>query len=76
MYVVQSDFEKDSGEYLSEMSVPINSNTAELEAWNAYIGALDTAVNKRLRKRPATEKYFSELAEKIKSDISENKEAT
>lgn len=33
-----------------------------LEAWNAYIGALDTAVNKILRERTELKAYFAELA--------------
>ena len=65
VYVVQSEYNKKTKEYESELTVSVGSPTAELEAWNAYIGALDTAVNKILRERPELKAYFAELAERI-----------
>lgn len=61
-YVIQSGYNKITKEYESELTVAVGSPTAELEAWNAYIGALDTAVNKILRERPELKAYFAELA--------------
>lgn len=61
-YVIQSDYKKGTKTYESELIVSVGSPTAELEAWNAYIGALDTAVNKILRERPELKSYFAELA--------------
>ena len=63
VYVVQSEYNKKTKEYESELTVSVGSPTAELEAWNAYIGALDTEVNKILRERPELKAYFAELAE-------------
>ena len=65
VYVVQSEYNKKTKEYESELTVSVGSPTAELEAWNAYIGALDTEVNKILRERPELKAYFAELAERI-----------
>lgn len=65
VYVVQSEYNKKTKEYESELTVSVGSPTAELEAWNAYIGAIDTAVNKTLRERPELKAYFAELAERI-----------
>lgn len=64
-YVIQSGYNKITKEYESELIVSVGSPTAELEAWNAYIGALDTAVNKILRERPELKAHFAELAERI-----------
>lgn len=64
-YVIQSGYNKITKEYESELTVAVGSPTAELEAWDAYIGALDTAVNKILRERPELKAYFAELAGRI-----------
>lgn len=64
-YVVQSGYNKETKTYESELTVSVGSPTAELEAWNAYIGALDTAVNKILRERPGFKAFFAELAGRI-----------
>lgn len=61
-YVIQSDCKKGTKTYESELIIPVGEPTAELEAWNAYVGALDTAVNKILRERPELKSYFAELA--------------
>lgn len=61
-YVIQSGYNKITKEYESELIVSVGSPTAELEAWNAYIGALDTAVNKILRERTDLKEFFAELA--------------
>lgn len=61
-YVIQSDYNKGTKTYESELLVWVGSPTAELEAWNAYLGAQDTAVNKILRERPELKAYFAELA--------------
>lgn len=62
LYVIQSGYNKKTKVFESELIVSVGSPTAELEAWNAYIGALDTAVNKILRERPELKAYFAELA--------------
>lgn len=62
VYVIQSEYNKKTKAFESELTVAVGSPTAELEAWNAYIGALDTAVNKILRERPELKAYFAELA--------------
>nr|DAJ21761.1 MAG TPA: hypothetical protein [Myoviridae sp. ctLGX4] len=64
-YVIQSDYNKGTKTYESELIIPVGSPTAELEAWNAYLGAQDTAVNKILRERPELKAYFAELARRI-----------
>lgn len=64
-YVIQSDYNKGTKTYESELIIPVGEPTAELEAWNAYVGALDTAVNKILRERPELKAYFAELARRI-----------
>ena len=61
-YVIQSNYNKITKEYESELIVSVGSPTAELEAWNAYIGALDTAVNRILRERTELKEFFAELA--------------
>lgn len=61
-YVIQSDYNKGTKTYESELLVWVGSPTAELEAWNAYLGALDTTVNKKLRARPELANRFAELA--------------
>lgn len=60
-YVIQSVFSEETNTYKSELSIPVSSPTAELEAWNAYVGALDTAVNKILRTRAKIKMYIAEL---------------
>lgn len=65
LYVIQSGYNKGTKTYESELIIPVGSPTAELEAWNAYLGAQDTAVNKILRERPELKAYFSELARSI-----------
>lgn len=65
MYVVQSGYNKETKMYESELTVSIGSPTAELEAWNAYLGALDTSVNKILRERPGLKAFFAGLAGRI-----------
>lgn len=62
LYVIQSEYNKKTKMFENELIVSVGSPTAELEAWNAYIGALDTAVNKILRERPELKAYFAELA--------------
>ena len=62
LYVIQSEYNKRTKMFENELIVSVGSPTAELEAWNAYIGALDTAVNKILRERPELKAYFAELA--------------
>lgn len=64
-YVIQSDYNKGTKTYENELIVSVGSPTAEIEAWNAYIGALDTAVNKILRERPKLKAYFAELAGRV-----------
>lgn len=64
-YVIQSEYNRTTKNYESELLVWVGSPTAELEAWNAYIGALDTAVNKILRERPELKAYFAELAGRV-----------
>lgn len=64
-YVIQSDYNKGTKTYESELIIQVGSPTAELEAWNAYIGAQDTAVNKILRERPELKAYFAELAGRV-----------
>lgn len=61
-YIIQSRYSKNTKKYESEFAVSTSSPTAVLEAWNAYIGALDTAVNKILRERTELKAYFAELA--------------
>lgn len=61
-YVIQSEYSRKTHTYESELTIPVSSPTAELEAWNAYIGALDTAVNKLLRTREKIKPYIAELA--------------
>lgn len=63
-YVIQSVFSEKTNTYESELTIPVSSPTAELEAWNAYIGALDTAVNKILRVRAKIKPYIDELVQK------------
>lgn len=63
-YVIQSVFSEKTNTYESELAIPVSSPTAELEAWNAYIGALDTAVNKILRVRAKITPYIDELVQK------------
>lgn len=60
-YVIQSEYSRKTHTYESELTIPVSSPTAELEAWNAYIGALDTAVNKILRTRAKIKMYIAEL---------------
>lgn len=60
-YVIQSNYNRKTHTYESELTIPVSSPTAELEAWNAYIGALDTAVNKLLRIREKIKLYIAEL---------------
>lgn len=62
LYVIQSGYNKKTKVFENELIVSVGSPTAELEAWNAYLGALDTAVNKILRERPELKTYFAELA--------------
>lgn len=62
VYVIQSDYDEKTKTYKNELAIPVGTPTAELEAWNAYIGALDTAVNKKLRTRPELARCFAELA--------------
>lgn len=64
-YVIQSDYNKGTKTYESELIIPVGSPTAELEAWNAYLGAQDTSVNKILRERPELKSYFAELAGQV-----------
>lgn len=64
-YVIQSDYNKGTKTYESELIILVGSPTAELEAWNAYLGAQDTAVNKILRERPELKSYFAELAGQV-----------
>lgn len=54
-----------TGEDGCEMHIDKSSPTAELEAWIAYSGTLDTAVHRRLRERPKTQSYLAELAKKV-----------
>lgn len=61
-YVIESEYNKKIKMFENELIVSVGSPTAELESWNAYIGALDTAVNKILRERPGLKAYFAELA--------------
>ena len=68
-YVIQSDYNKGTKTYESELIIPVGSPTAELEAWNAYLGAQDTAVNKILRERPELKAYFAELARETHRNI-------
>ena len=63
-YVIQSVFSEKTNTYESELAIPVSSPTAELEAWNAYVGALDTAVNKILRVRAKIKPYIGELVQK------------
>ncbi len=63
LYIIQSEYNKKTKMFENELIVSVGSPTAELEAWNAYIGALDTAVNKILRERPELKAYFAELAQ-------------
>lgn len=65
LYVIQSEYNKRTKMFENELIVSVGSPTAELEAWNAYIGALDTAVNKILRERPELKSYFAELARSV-----------
>lgn len=64
-YVIQSEYNRTTKKYESELLVWVGSPTAELEAWNAYLGAQDTAVNKILRERPELKAYFAELAGRV-----------
>lgn len=69
-YVIESEYNKKTKMFENELIVSVGSPTAELESWNAYIGALDTAVNKILRERPELKAHFAELAERIEfSDL-------
>lgn len=69
VYVIQSDYDKKTKTYKNELAIPVGTPTAELEAWNAYIGALDTAVNKKLRTRPELARCFTELAREMRRNI-------
>lgn len=69
LYVIQSGYNKNAKTFESELTVVVGSPTAELEAWNAYIGAIDTAVNKILRERPELKAYFAELARSTASTV-------
>lgn len=60
-----------TGEDGCEMHIDKSSPTAELEAWIAYSGALDTAVHRRLRERPKTKSYLAELVKKVIEDVEE-----
>lgn len=60
-YVIQSEYSRKTHTYETELTIPVGSPTAELEAWNAYIGALDTAVNRLLRIREKIKPYIDEL---------------
>lgn len=62
IYIIQSEYNKKTKTFESELIVSVGSPTAELEAWNAYIGALDTAVNRILRERTDLKEFFAELA--------------
>lgn len=62
-YLIQSEYNRKTHTYESELTIPVSSPTAELEAWNAYIGALDTAVNKLLRIREKIKPYIAELVQ-------------
>ena len=64
-YVIESEYNKKTKMFENELIVSVGSPTAEIEAWNAYIGALDTAVNKILRERPKLKAYFAELAGRV-----------
>lgn len=64
-YVIESEYNKKTKMFENELIVSVGSPTAELESWNAYIGALDTAVNKILRERPGLKAYFAELAGRV-----------
>lgn len=64
-YVIESEYNKKTKMFENELIVSVGSPTAELEAWNAYLGALDTAVNKILRERPELKAYFAELAGRV-----------
>lgn len=64
-YVIESEYNKKTKMFENELIILVGSPTAELEAWNAYIGALDTAVNKILRERPELKSYFAELAGRV-----------
>lgn len=64
-YVIESEYNKKTKMFENELIISVGSPTAELEAWNAYVGALDTAVNKILRERPELKAYFAELAGRI-----------
>lgn len=61
-----------TGEDECEMCIDKSSPTAELEAWIAYSGALDTAVHKRLRERPKTKSYLAELVKKVMSEVEDS----
>lgn len=65
LYVIQSEYNKRAKMFENELIVSVGSPTAELEAWNAYLGAQDTAVNKILRERPELKAYFAELAGQV-----------
>lgn len=62
IYIIQSEYNKKTKTFESELIISVGSPTAELEAWNAYIGALDTAVNRILRERTDLKEFFAELA--------------
>lgn len=61
-YVIESEYNKKTKMFENELIILVGSPTAELEAWNAYLGAQDTAVNKILRERSELKAYFAELA--------------
>ena len=60
-YVVQSGYNKEIKTYESELTVSVGSPTAELEAWNAYSGTLDSAIHKILHSRPKVKEALDEL---------------
>ena len=60
-YVIQAKYNKVTKKYESELVVSANSPTAELEAWSAYSGALDSAIHKILRLRPKVKEALDEL---------------
>ena len=64
-YVIESEYNKKTKMFENELIILVGSPTAELEAWNAYLGAQDTAVNKILRERPELKAYFAELAGRV-----------
>lgn len=68
-YIISGEYDNKAGGYQSRFYVDKQSPTAELEAWNAYIGALDTAVNRRLRERPKAKSYIAELIKRVMEEV-------